>query len=246
MARKTARRVKTTDVDTPIDSDYIVPTVPLTGGLGAADGAMLSELAEQTRQLVSRPVWESLDERDRVLAAIKETEDAPSPLPTEIKAKRNLLKDYRAELGDIERRLGLQGAYAEHSKGDGPEPGQDDEDGEQQHDYAAVRQGLPTSEIASALDGLNGWNAPRWRHELQRAQWLTKCRVRKGAPGKSFGGGYSDSLYDPLAVGKALLERQAATKHEVLRVFRRESFEPWREALKEYIATYYPTSKNGR
>lgn len=47
MPRKTGKRTSTTDV-LPVDSNDIVPAGPLAGGLDAADGALLADLAGQT------------------------------------------------------------------------------------------------------------------------------------------------------------------------------------------------------
>lgn len=47
MPRKTGKRTSTADV-LPVDSNDIVPAGPLAGGLDAADGALLADLAGQT------------------------------------------------------------------------------------------------------------------------------------------------------------------------------------------------------
>ena len=112
--------------------------------------------------------------------------------------------------------------------------------------HVTDREGLPTSEIAYAFGQYGGWSAQQWTHELRRAEWLKKCRLRTGARGKAAGGDYLPNIFDPLALARAVLSRGKLKPLEVRRVFRsNEAFRPWKVEA-DLIAEEFETQPNGR
>ena len=102
-----------------------------------------------------------------------------------------------------------------------------------------VEDGLLTKEIAITFDGVNEWNAERWRKNLSASKWLHPARTALG------GAGGASSVWNPLTLAQLMHSKTKGDKarEKVLKAFnsrftRNSALMPWREAFNEYFATH--------
>ena len=100
-----------------------------------------------------------------------------------------------------------------------------------------AEQGLTTSEIAYAFDNVSGWPAARWIKNLSAAKWARPALIGLGEQGGA------PSVWRPLMLAQLVHARAGAEKETTLkklakRFSRQDTLAPWREAFKEFSATF--------
>ncbi len=105
-----------------------------------------------------------------------------------------------------------------------------------------VGQGLVTIDIANTFDGLNGWNAERWRKNLSAAKWLHPARIARGRAGGA-SAVWCPVMLAQLMHDKAKGEREKGKLMNALnsRFTKNPVLKPWRDDFNEYLATYGTT-----
>lgn len=91
---------------------------------------------------------------------------------------------------------------------------------------------LPTSVLANCFAGLV-WDTPeKWKKPLGDVpKWIEHCRVGRGLRGKS------ESTWDPVLLGAALVEKKGVKANSVRAKFQtRAPLKPWFDAWKTYEA----------
>jgi hypothetical protein len=87
----------------------------------------------------------------------------------------------------------------------------------------AVLAPLPSPAIATAFDGLGGWNDEKWRHYLgDPPKWLVAARTSKGSkrPGNA-------AMWNPVIIALALADKGVAVA-KLDTVFRKRAMSAWR------------------
>lgn len=112
-----------------------------------------------------------------------------------------------------------------------------------EHAKAAPRNNrLTTKEIAAVFEGVNGWNATRWRKNLSASQWLHRARIASGAAGGA------SATWDPLKLAQLMHGKTKGhkAKEQIVKAFqsrfnRNPVLLPWRDDFNEYFATHCTT-----
>lgn len=104
-----------------------------------------------------------------------------------------------------------------------------------------AEQGLTTSEIAYAFDGVSGWTAERWTKNLSatRMGWAAPALIGLGEQGGA------SSVWRPLTLAQLIharakgdKEKQGGLKMLHSRFNRQTALAPWRDAFNEFFATF--------
>lgn len=95
---------------------------------------------------------------------------------------------------------------------------------------------ITTSEIAQSFEGLKWLTTEKWKKPLSdKPKWLEACVATPGRQGTS------QTLWNPVLIGAALIHRKAANANQVRGRFQtRPSLQPWLEAWNDYEDDNFP------
>jgi len=185
---------------------------------------------EYQREVESTAFMERIDEVNAKIQYWKTRDDTTA---TDAEIVQRNLEPLEAELSSIQKkaiqiREGSPGAPEESllparpaADGDKPEPS------------------LPTKDIATCFDGLNGWNAKRWHKNLGGSNWLHPARTARGAAGGA------PSTWNPLALAQLVHDKTKGQRprEQILKEFNNRFntnpvLEPWKTNFNEYFAIF--------
>jgi len=100
-------------------------------------------------------------------------------------------------------------------------------------------QSLPTKDIATCFDGLNGWDTVTWPKRLSGSNWLHTARTALG------GAGGASSMWNPLEIAQLVYDKTkgARPQAQILKAFNHRFntnpvLAPWKIAFNEYYAMF--------
>ncbi len=103
----------------------------------------------------------------------------------------------------------------------------------------APEQSLPTKDIATCFDRLNGWDTVTWPKRLSGSNWLHTARTALG------GAGGASSMWNPLEIAQLVCDKTkgAKPKAQILKAFNHRFntnpvLAPWKIAFNEYYAMF--------
>lgn len=93
---------------------------------------------------------------------------------------------------------------------------------------------LTTSEIAGCLAGFHGWDAAKWKTNLQSpAPWLLACRHQPGKQGRP----YTESTWWPVKIAVELDKKHGDIRRKLHARFKnQEPLKPWLESIENSLS----------